>query len=253
MNLDKLYISTTASDAYDAAQKYGLGIEIADFCTALNIDDNFAETDKHLKNKLDGIERRLFHAPFNELFPCAIDKKARELAFFRYKQAVTLTEKYGASKVIIHGGYNPYMYYPEWYVEQSVLFWRDFMDTLSENVHIVLENVSEETPQLLLDIVKGVKDSRMKICLDIGHINVYSKISVTEWIEQCKGFVGHFHIHNNDGTYDSHNAPENGSILMKEVLPLAEKLCPDATYTLETMSAEASVHRIMQLNKYLQQ
>ena len=110
MNTEKLYISTTASDAYDVAQKYGLGIEIADFCTAWNIDDNFIETDRQLKYKLDGIERRLLHAPFNELFPCAIDKKAKELAAFRYKQAITLAEQYKALKAIIHGGYNPYIY-----------------------------------------------------------------------------------------------------------------------------------------------
>ena len=45
MNTEKLYISTTASDAYDVAQKHGLGIEIANFCTAWNIDDNFIKED----------------------------------------------------------------------------------------------------------------------------------------------------------------------------------------------------------------
>lgn len=249
MNTEKLYISTTASDAYDVAQKYGIGIEIADFCTAWNIDDNFIETDRQLKYKLDGIERRLLHAPFNELFPCAIDKKAKELAAFRYKQAITLAEQHKALKVIIHGGYNPYIYYPEWYVEQSVLFWKDFLKELPETVHIALENTLEETPKLLLDIVKGVNDSRMKICLDIGHVNVYSKIPALEWIEHCKGFISHFHIHNNDGTRDSHSALDKGSISMKELLDLAEKFCPDASYTIEMMNAETSVQWIMKLKK----
>ncbi len=252
MNLDKLYISTTASDAYDAAQKYGLGIEISDFCTAWNIDDEFAETDRQLICKLDGIERRLLHAPFNELFPCAIDKKARELAYFRYKQAVALAERYKASKVIIHGGYNPYIYYPKWYVEQSVLFWKDFINQLPKTVDIALENTLEESPELLLNIVKGVGDSRLKICIDVGHVNVYSKVPVLEWIKCCEGFVSHFHIHNNDGTKDLHSTIEKGTIPMEELFMLSWRLCPDASYTLEMASAETSVNRIMNLKGQMQ-
>lgn len=249
MDREKLYISTIASDSYVVAQKYGLGIEIANFCTAWNMDDNFIETDRQLKCKLDGIDRRLLHAPFNELFPCAIDKKARDLATFRYKQAIALTEQYNVSKVIIHGGYNPYIYYPEWYVEQSVLFWKDFIKQLPETVHIALENTLEQSPELLLDIVKGVNDSRMRICLDIGHANVYSKIPVLEWIEHCEEYISHFHIHNNDATCDSHSELEQGSISMKKLLAIAEKLCPDATYTIEMMNAETSVQWIMKLKK----
>lgn len=245
MKSEKLYISTTASDSYAVAQKYGLGIEIADFCTAWNMDDEFEGVDRKLRRNLNGIERRLLHAPFNELFPCAIDKKGRELATFRYKQAIILAEKYNASKVIIHGGYNPYIYYPEWYVEQSVMFWKKFMREVPENVHIALENVLEETPELILDIVKGVGDSRFGICLDIGHINAYSKISVPEWIESCQGFVSHFHIHNNDGSRDSHSELDKGTIPIKEIFDLAERLRPDATYTLEMMNSEASVQKIL--------
>ena len=245
MNLDKLYISTTASDAYMTAQKYGLGIEIADFCTAWNMDDKLKETEKLLKRNLTGIKRRLLHAPFNELFPCAIDKKARELAAFRYRQAIVLSEQYKATKVIIHGGYNPYIYYPEWYVEQSVIFWKDFIKDVPKTTHIALENVLEETPELLLNIVKGVNDSRLGICLDAGHVNAYSKIPVFEWIKCLKGYISHFHIHNNDGTRDSHSEIEDGSISAKELFELAEMLCPSATYTLELMNAEASVQRIV--------
>ena len=248
MNAEKLYISTTASDAYITAKKYGLGIEIADFCTAWNMDEKFKETERQLNRKLDGIDRRLLHAPFNELFPCAIDKKARELAAFRYKQAIMLAGQYKASKVIIHGGYNPYIYYHEWYVEQSILFWKNFIKDIPQTVHIVLENVFEETPEILLNIVKGVNDSRLRICLDVGHVNAYSKVSLSEWIENCKEFISHFHIHNNDGTRDSHSSLEQGSISMNELFCKTEKLCPNATYTLELMNAENSVQYIMKLN-----
>ena len=45
MNKDKIYISTTASDAAEVARRWGLGLEIAEYCTAWNMDDEFAVTD----------------------------------------------------------------------------------------------------------------------------------------------------------------------------------------------------------------
>ncbi|MBR2949423.1 MAG: hypothetical protein IKC46_06140, partial [Lachnospiraceae bacterium] len=122
-----IYLSTTASDASEIARRYGLGIEIAEYCTAWNMDDEFAGTDAAVQIKLEGIERKVLHAPFNELFPCAIDRKARSLAAERYWQAIGLAKTYGATKVVVHGGYNPWIYYPVWYTEQSIIFWKEFL------------------------------------------------------------------------------------------------------------------------------
>ena len=240
MRRENIYLSTIADDASKIARKYGLGIEIAEYCTAWNMDDEFTATDASVQVKLDGIERKVLHAPFNELFPCAIDKKARALAADRYRQAIELAKRYGSTKVIIHGGYNPWIYYPVWYVEQSILFWKEFLKE-DPGVEIVLENVLETDPQWLLDIVKGVGDPRLKLCLDIGHVNAYSKIPVMDWLENWAPYLSHFHIHNNDTSWDSHSPLTEGGIPMKELLEKASLLCPNATFTLELMEAEASV------------
>lgn len=245
MRRERIYISTTASDDASVARKYGLGLEIAEFCTAWNMDDRFPETDAVVQSKLQGIPNRVLHAPFNELFPCAIDPKARQLAASRYRQAIQLAKKYGATKIIIHGGYNPRIYYPVWYTEQSILFWKDFLQE-DPGVEIVLENVLEEEPGMLLDIIKGVADPRLRICLDVGHVNAYSGIPVMDWLENCGPWISHFHIHNNDGSWDTHNALYQGNIPIKELLNRGETLCPDATVTLELMEAEASVRWLLE-------
>ena len=69
MRRENIYLSTIANDASEIAGKYGLGIEIAEYCTAWNMDDEFTATDASVQVKLDGIERKVLHAPFNELFP----------------------------------------------------------------------------------------------------------------------------------------------------------------------------------------
>ena len=240
MNKKNVYISTTAPDASQLAVQYGLGIEIAEYCTAWNMDDEFTSTDAAVRIKLEGIESKVLHAPFNELFPCAIDRKARALAAERYRQAIGLAKTYGATKVVVHGGYNPWIYYPVWYTEQSIIFWKEFLRE-DPGMEIVLENVLETDPQWLLDIVKGVGNPRLKLCLDIGHVNAYSKIPLNDWLENWAPHISHFHIHNNDTSWDTHSPLTEGTIPMKDLLEKAYLLCPDATFTLELMEAEASV------------
>lgn len=256
----QIYLSTIAPDSASAAREQGFGLEIAEYCTAYNMDDYFKETDFSVREKLTGISRRVFHGPFNELFPCAIDPLARKLAAYRYRQAMALANQYGAEKIVIHGGYNPKIYYPCWYTEQSILFWKEFLaefDTtpLPGNVPstqnlasdrplspiICLENVLEEEPGMLLDIVRGVDDPRLRLCLDVGHVNAYSSIPVSQWLESMAPWLSHFHLHNNTGEYDAHQSLDDGSIDMAEFFRNADVLCPQATYTLEVMEAAPSV------------
>ena len=117
MDRTRIYLSTIAEDASAAARQYGFGVEIAEYCTAWNMDEQFEQVHPKVLEKIDGISAKVLHAPYNELFPCAIDLKARVLAAARYRQAINLAKSYGATKVIIHGGYNPWIYYPVWYVE----------------------------------------------------------------------------------------------------------------------------------------
>ena len=237
---ENLYLSTIAPDAAETARKWSVHLEIAEFCTAWNMDREFPTVDRVVQETIRGVGGLLLHAPFNELFPCAIDPKARELAADRFRQAIALAKNYGARKVIVHGGYNPWIYYPVWYVEQSITFWKDFLRE-DPGVELVLENVLETDPTWLSDIVKGVNDPRLRMCLDIGHVNAYSKVPVMEWLETCAPWISHFHIHNNDGTADRHCALFEGTIPMTEFLRRAEELCPDATFTLELMEDGPSV------------
>ena len=98
MNIQKkLYLATIAEDAHLLASHYNLGIEVNEFCTAANMDLDFARWDAKARANMAGIKRFVFHAPFNEIHPSAIDPKARRLAMDRLEQAYQL--RYSA-----HGG-----------------------------------------------------------------------------------------------------------------------------------------------------
>ena len=240
MRRENIYLSTIASDAPIYAWEYGLGLEIAEYCTAWNIDRRFELTDSRVQESLQGVSNSILHAPSNELFPCAIDEKARELAAYRYRQAIDLAKRYGSKKVVIHGGYHPWMYYPVWYVGQSVSFWKDFLKE-DPGVEIVLENVLETQPDLILEILEGVDDPRLRMCFDVGHINAYSYIPIMDWLETCAPWIGHIHVNNNDGREDLHQGLQDGIIPMKELLQRIESLCPEATITLEMTQTKSSL------------
>lgn len=233
MKRKNCFLSTIAPDASQLARQYGLGLEIAEFCTAYRMDVHFPETDAALDHTLSGVSERILHGPFNELFPCAIDPKARLLAAERYAQAAALAEHYGAGKIVLHGGFAPSLYFPCWYVEKSIDFWREFLSTQPKNRVFCLENVMETDPEWMWQIVSGVGDPRLGICLDIGHANTYSPTPVLEWLERLGPWIRHFHIHNNDGTGDSHSALPDGTIPMAGFLSAASSRCPDASFTLE--------------------
>ena len=246
MKREQIYLSTVDPRAGELARELGLGVEIAEYCTAWNMDREYPQTDERLRGALAGNPRRILHGPFNELFPCAIDPEARDLAARRYRQAIALARDYGADKVVIHAGFNPWLYYPVWFREQSAVFWREFLAE-EPGVEIVLENVLEREPEWMLDILRAVDSPRLRLCLDVGHVNAYSPVGVTQWLERCAPWISHLHLHNNDGTRDAHDALFQGTIPMKEILNLAGELCPKATFTLELPDGESSVRELMEL------
>ena len=246
MKRQQLYLSTIDPSAGKTARKYGLGIEIAQFCTAANMDEGFPETDAQVQREVMGIRKRLFHGPFNELFPCAIDPKARALAMERYRQASDLAARYGAKQIVFHAGFVPNVYYPVWFTEQSAAFWKEFLREQPEDCCFCLENVMESDPQWLKEIVQGVNDPRLGICLDVGHANVCSRMDVFSWLETLAPWIRHFHIHNNDGTWDTHSPLGQGTIPMQEFLTGAASLCSAASFTLEVANGEGEVRWLLE-------
>ena len=242
MNRKKIYLSTIDENAHLLAKEHGLGIEIAEFCTPWFLDTAFAETDVKVQEKCQCSDRFVLHAPFSELFPCAIDPKIRAVAAERYRQVIAVAQSYEIPKIVVHGGYNPKIYFPSWYTEQSVLFWKDFVQEIPDGMVFCLENVLEEEPDMLAKIIRQVNEPKLRMCLDVGHVNAYANSSVFHWLTVCANLIEHFHLHNNDTSYDSHSQLFEGTIPMTALLTTIEDKCPHATMTLELIDVKPSLH-----------
>lgn len=244
----RLYLSTIGADSRDLALQYGLGLELAMFCTAQNLDENLQAHMASAKSAMAGLDRFWFHAPFAELCPAAIDPRARALAADRYRQAIAVARDLGVHRLVVHGGYIPLVYFPEWFVAQSVAFWRAFLETAPEGISIALENVMEPGPEMLVEIVRQVDDPRLGLCLDVGHANtLVSRTAPLDWIGPMVPWLRHVHLHNNQGEMDLHSDLGTGTAPMEQILERLLTSCPDITFTLENQICRDSLNWLQRL------
>lgn len=243
-NLNKrLYIATMCSRHRDILREYDIGVELDQFCTASNMEGEArSSANVEIQELQADAHSMILHAPFNELFPAAIDPGARKLAMRRFNEASEAAASFGIRKMVVHSGYVPFVYFKEWHRDRSVEFWEEFMADKPEDFRIVIENVLDDEPYMMVEMMEQISDPRIRLCLDTGHALCVSKIPVTEWLRATAPYLGHMHIHNNDGTGDLHSDVTDGLLDMEKFLEEALELCrQDTTFTLETREGTESM------------
>lgn len=237
---DRLYLSGMDGRAAALARQWHVGYEITAFSYAPMLDA--PETAERVRRDMAGVERFWLHAPFAELSPCAIDPLVRQVAEKRLLQAAETASSLGVTRMVCHGGFIPHVYFPEWYVEQSVLFWRALLDKLPKGMTLALENVMEPSPETLVQIAAGVDDPRLGLCLDVGHANTcVSTTPPLDWVAPMSPWLRHVHLHNNEGDTDLHRPLGEGSIPMEAVLDAVLREAPEATFTIENQDCLPSL------------
>jgi len=236
-----LYISTIDEHAADLAEQYGLGIELCQFCTAYNMDEHYADVQQDVRNCLKKSSRFTMHAPFAELSPASIDPLVLEIVNKRFRQAASLACELNVKHMVVHSGYIPNVYFKEWFIQRSILFWKDLLLELPNDFELFLENVMDDEPQTLKAIADGVNDPRFRLCLDVGHLNILSKISAEEWIHAYGTSLGHVHLHNNHTDWDTHSSLFEGTLDIRSIIEQSLASSPQVTFTLELMDAAPSL------------
>lgn len=243
----------TASTSYQhitgpLAKEHGFGLELAEFCVSSNCENKEVILPFFEENASNYTQDLICHGPFNELFPHAIDPAVVTVAWNRYEEAYTISEAYGCTKMVVHGNYVPSLYYPDWFIDRQVSFWKRFLDEHPGKGILCLENVMEPEPELITKIIKEVNSPRLRMCLDIGHANLRPGSNM-EWLEACAPYLSHLHIHNNNGPVegrasqgDLHRGLGNGKINMEAFLKKADELVPSGlTATIESAELTESI------------
>ena len=249
---NKLYIATFQNNAVEVAKNYGLGLEFNNTCISEILDFQnreklLADMKKDFENV--GFGTAVLHGPFTEIHPAAIDYRARDLAMVRIEEAYEVCEALGIKKMVVHTGWIPFIYFKEWQAQKGADFWQKFMKDKPDDFSICVENVLDDEPYMLADMMHRIEDHRIKLCLDIGHANAVTskEIPVEDWIKELGPYISHFHLHNNYQDNDTHSDFNTGSMDMDAVFEAIEKHCADdVTFTIEARECENCVKWLLE-------
>ncbi|HNU90614.1 MAG TPA: TIM barrel protein [Spirochaetota bacterium] len=191
-----------------------------------------------------GLARRLsdlgiattVHAPFHELFPGAPDRLMREAALTRLDAAFDIMRDFSPRSIVMHLNHENRRFgfvSDDWFSHIVPAIERYAKRSRSMGAMLVLENVYEEDPSGMVRVLKALPGADVHHCLDVGHLNAFSKTGLDEWLAATGPFIRQFHLHDNDGSGDSHGPIGSGAVRFDRVAEFIGQMGVRPIITLE--------------------
>ncbi len=177
-----------------------------------------------------------------DLSPGAVDPLIRRVTVERFSRTLDIAALLGAGTVVFHSGYERWKYdhRPEVWLEGSLRTWEPLAALAeSKGLGIAIENIFEDEPSNLKMLAEAVGAGNFGLCFDTGHFNIFSRTTLEEWLEVVGPYLTELHLHDNDGTRDSHLAPGEGTFDFDALFRILEGLDrKDLVVTVETHSLD---------------
>ena len=170
MKQNQLFIATFSNDAAQLARAYGIGLELNHTCISEMLDlSNRDALLEEIRRDMDASgadtpQKLLLHGPFTEIYPAAIDYRARELGMQRLNEAYAVAAALGVTRMIVHNGWLPFIYFKSWQAEKGALFWQAFLRDKPADFELCIENVLEDEPDMLVDMMSGYRTRQRSDC-----------------------------------------------------------------------------------------
>ena len=209
-------VSTIEDLNIEEIKRLNIGIEMQDFTepNLLTYEIN-SITNRYIEIFKDFKGIKALHGPFLDLKPSSPDKLIREVSYNRYLNTINIAKRLDMDYIIFHSQINPYLNQPSLRKLnniQSKEFWEEILEEVSYYKGVILlENIFEETPSMLKELIETINLPNIKINLDIGHAKL-GKATLEEWIRELKDYILYIHVHSNDGLYDNHQSPSGDEI-----------------------------------------
>jgi len=202
----------------------------------------------YLKEQLDYSPLLTIHAPFMDLSPGAIDSKVRTVTMERFSHVMEIAEDLKVKAVVFHSGFEKWKYSlrPDLWLEGSLMTWRPLLKKAdSIGVKIAIENIFEDEPTNLKLLMQEMACSNFGICFDTGHLNLFSKVKLEDWMNALNPYIIELHLHDNNRTSDQHLPIGDGTFDFDRFFKLLEN--KNCIYTLEAHNAEDAKKSIERL------
>lgn len=230
----KKFISSTVDfhnfqNAVNIANELNCGIEISRFGKLRELDDNFDKTLNEYRAILKDFEGEVsLHGFFSNLSVASKDPLIKKASVKRYYQSFEIAAELGAKTVVFHTCYNNLLKHKDYqnmFFVQNIEFFKEFiLNFEKEGITATMENVHEADYNFIRNLVGAVNSPNFKTTIDVGHINLHSEISPSEWIKNYGIMLHHMHIHNNFKDEDSHSSLLNGNINYVEIFKTLKEI-----------------------------
>ncbi len=213
------------------------GLELIDFSVGMNLD----RMEEYLLQWQDTLPRLgnpplTIHGPFLDLNPMSFEPLTASASWTRFSQAYEAARILKADRIIFHTCRIPTVCYVEGWAKRLADFWNRFLEKHGE-IPVCIENVFDESPEVLADFASRVQAENFSLCLDTGHANHASKNPLTEWLDILAPWITHLHLHDNHGVIDEHLAIGTGNIPWKRVYKKIAALPRLESATIENLNA----------------
>ena len=194
------------------------------------------------------------HAPYVDLNPGSPEPMVREVTLKRFHQVLDAAEKFRPRVIVLHPGYDRWRFSEsrDLWLQHSINTWRALLVRAEEiGCTLAVENVFEEDPSTLKELFEAVDSPRLRHCFDVGHWNLFVKVSMEEWFAEIGPWLAEAHIHDNMGKKDEHKAIGDGNIDFELFFRLMGQYAPDAAWTLEAHNRETLEKALIKIRDYL--
>jgi len=168
-----------------------------------------------MRERLERDAHRVFtHGPFFGLDIASLDRCLSEYSADCLLIGLEATKRLGGGLMVMHTGYMPQFSRGgrrHWFRN-----WAERMPRIADRarelgVTLALENTWDDRPDVLIHLADLVGGEDIRFCLDTGHVNVFSRLSVDRWWDAVGDRVAALHLHDNDGLSDDHLEPGKGT------------------------------------------
>ena len=199
--------------------------------------------EKALADKM-GLKINQVHGPWRYP-PKDLSDEDRAERLEKMKRSIRATSLLGCKYWVVH----PIMPYTTHDTEQgkeketwdlNVEFFRTLLPTAKKyGVTICLENMpmlafSLSKPVDIMRLVEEINDESFKVCLDTGHVAVFSELNIGDEVRRFGKYIKVIHAHDNMLSKDLHLMPYMGKLDWSELIRALKEIDYKGVFSLET-------------------
>lgn len=184
-----------------------------------NAEDLDQAREEEIENLSQALHRHglevTIHGPFMDLSPGGVDRKVKEVTQERFRKTIELAHFFRPKTIVFHPGYEKWKFDGDvsLWLKSSLETWNPLVEEAERRgLTLAIENVFEEDPTSLFQLLEHLNSPCFRFCFDTGHHHLFSKTPFSEWVETLKTYLVEIHLHDNRQERDEHLPLGEGSI-----------------------------------------